>query len=108
MEGSVSLSPLEKKCNKLTKLLRHDFLGEELGTSIMDYDEEEDEENDPHLMLNASKVVFYPIFIDMSLEKDLPSPSPRRQPLARNGPHQHLPNGIYLLKKEGLTFPSFP
>ena len=57
-EGSVCLSPLEKKCNKLTKLLRHDFLGEELGTSIMDYDEEEEEENDPHLMLNASKVSF--------------------------------------------------
>ena len=55
--GSGSLSPLEKKCNKLTKLLRHDFLGEELGTSIIDYDEEE-EENDPHLMLNASKVIF--------------------------------------------------
>ena len=62
------MSPLEKKCNKLTKLLRHDFLGEELGTSIMDYDEEE-EEDDPHLMLNASKVIFYLIFIDMSLEK---------------------------------------
>ena len=56
-EGSGSLSPLEKKCNKLTKLLRHDFLGEELGTSIMDYDEEE-EEDDPHLLLNASKVIF--------------------------------------------------
>merc|ERR1719495_1999789 len=42
-EGSGSLSPLEKKCNKLTKLLRHDFLGEEFGTSIMDYDEEEEE-----------------------------------------------------------------
>ena len=56
-EGSVCLSPLEKKCNKLTKLLRHDFLGEELGNSIIDYDEE-DEEDDPHLMLNASKVGF--------------------------------------------------
>ena len=58
--------------------------------------------------LTRPRWFFHPIFIDMSLDKDLSSPSPRRQPLARNGPHQHLPNGIYLLKKEGSTFPSFP
>ena len=55
-------SPKEKECDKLTKLLFHDLhigqldsQGEEQVSSAVE--EELGEEDDPHIMLNASKVI---------------------------------------------------